>query len=57
MDRYEIIVRNNRWEAVLAPEEDAIRFCPEFMSAVEALLGPGAVRVRPLEGSLQAIVG
>jgi DNA polymerase-3 subunit alpha len=57
LDRYEIIVRTHRWEAVLAPEEDAIRYCPEFHMAAEELLGSGAVRVRPLEEALQAMVG
>jgi len=57
LDRYEIVVRNQRWEAVLTPAEDAIRYCPEFHSDAEQLLGPGTVHAFPLESPPQAMAG
>jgi DNA polymerase-3 subunit alpha len=57
MDRYEIVVRNDRWEAVLVPEEDSIRYCPEFHVAAEELLGAGAVHVQPLGEAAHATAG
>ncbi|WIG61858.1 MAG: DNA polymerase III alpha subunit [Ktedonobacterales bacterium] len=52
-DRYELIVRNGRWEARLAPKsgEQGVKFCPELMQRLEEILG--ANTVEPLLVSTQ----
>ena len=44
-DRFELIVRNGRWEAKLAPGKavSGIKFCPELMQRLEEILGPNTV--------------
>ncbi|HST87213.1 MAG TPA: DNA polymerase III subunit alpha, partial [Ktedonobacterales bacterium] len=44
-DRYELLVRNGRWEARLTPPSGipGVRFCPELMSRLEEILGPNTV--------------
>jgi DNA polymerase-3 subunit alpha len=49
-DRYELVVRNGRWEAQLVASGGAqgVRFCPELMQRLEEILGPGSVEARPI---------
>ncbi|HEX6819056.1 MAG TPA: DNA polymerase III subunit alpha, partial [Ktedonobacterales bacterium] len=52
-DRYEMLLRNGRWEARLtqAPEQSGVEFCPELMQRLEELLGPGSVDAAPVTRS------
>jgi len=49
-DRYEIYVRNGRWEARLAPVPGGggVQFCPELMIRLEEILGPRSVEATPI---------
>jgi DNA polymerase-3 subunit alpha len=49
-DRYELLVRNGRWEAqlVVSGGTQGVRFCPELMQRLEEILGPGSVEARPV---------
>ncbi len=49
-DRFELLVRNGRWEARLTqpPSGQGIRYCPELMSRLEEILGPNTVEPVPL---------
>jgi DNA polymerase III subunit alpha len=44
-DRFELIVRNGKWEAKLLPGKElpGIKFCPELMQRLEEILGPNTV--------------
>jgi DNA-directed DNA polymerase III PolC len=44
-DRFELIVRNGKWEAKLIPGKElpGIKFCPELMQRLEEILGPNTV--------------
>jgi DNA polymerase-3 subunit alpha len=44
-DRFELIVRNGKWEAKLVPGKElpGIKFCPELMQRLEEILGPNTV--------------
>jgi DNA polymerase-3 subunit alpha len=44
-DRFELIVRNGKWEAKLVPGKalPGIKFCPELMQRLEEILGPNTV--------------
>jgi DNA polymerase III subunit alpha len=44
-DRFELIVRNGKWEAKLIPRKElpGIKFCPELMQRLEEILGPNTV--------------
>jgi DNA polymerase-3 subunit alpha len=50
LDRYELIVRNGRWQARLIAQSGThgVRFCPELMQRLEEILGPGSVEARPI---------
>ena len=52
-DRYELLVRNGRWEATLLPEpgQVGVKFCPELMQRLEEILGTGTVDAVPVRGS------
>ena len=49
-DRFEVLLRNGRWEARLAQssEQPGVKFCPELMQRLEEILGAGSVEVAPL---------
>jgi DNA-directed DNA polymerase III PolC len=44
-DRFELIVRNGKWEARLVPTKvvPGVKFCPELMQRLEEILGPNTV--------------
>ncbi|MFI5274807.1 MAG: OB-fold nucleic acid binding domain-containing protein, partial [Ktedonobacterales bacterium] len=44
-DRYELLVRNGRWEArlTLTSSGQGVRVCPELMTRLEVILGPNTV--------------
>jgi DNA polymerase-3 subunit alpha len=44
-DTWELLVRNGRWIARLAPPkgQDGVRYCPELHQQLEGILGPGSV--------------
>jgi DNA polymerase-3 subunit alpha len=44
-DTWELLVRNGRWMAQLAPPkgQDGVRYCPELHQQLEGILGPGSV--------------
>jgi len=44
-DRYELFIRNGKWEARLGPSgrQTGVQFCPELMQRLEDLLGPNTV--------------
>jgi DNA polymerase-3 subunit alpha len=49
-DRFELRVRNGRWEALLVQlsGQAGVQVCPELMLRLEEILGPGAVEAVPL---------
>ena len=49
-DKYELLVRNGRWEAKLLPEpgQPGVKFCPELMQRLEEILGTGTVDAVPV---------
>jgi DNA polymerase III subunit alpha len=49
-DRYDLIVRNGKWVAHLAPAADVagVNVCTELQQGLEAVLGPGTVEAQPL---------
>ncbi len=49
-DRYDLVVRNGKWIANLAPpgEGPGIRVCIELQQQLEELLGPGTVEAQPV---------
>ena len=58
-DRYELLVRNGRWEAKLVPAsgQSGVKFCPELMQRLEEILGTGTVDAVPVRtGSVAATV-
>jgi DNA polymerase III subunit alpha len=44
-DTWELLVRNGRWIAQIAPPkgQDGVRYCPELHQQLEGILGPGSV--------------
>jgi DNA polymerase-3 subunit alpha len=44
-DTWELLVRNGRWVARMAPPkgQDGVRYCPELHQQLEGILGPGSV--------------
>ncbi len=48
-DRFELYVRNGRWQArlTLPAGRPGVRFCPELQSQLETILGAGAVEALP----------
>ena len=55
-DRYEVLLRNGRWQVRLAqaPEQPGVEFCAELMQRLEEILGPGSVDAVPLARSMGA---
>jgi DNA polymerase-3 subunit alpha len=49
-DRFELLVRNGRWQAWLAqaPGQAGVQVCPELVQRLEEILGPGAVEAVPV---------
>lgn len=55
-DRCEFVVRNEHWQARVKPGKGhaGVRFCPELMQQLEAILGSRAVEALPLSQDIAA---